>query len=127
MNINRIEEYLANEGYRPSLIEDCMLKFKREGIIYIIETDNNDEEFIKIIYPNFWSINDERERALADKAAQDVTRRIKVAKVYTVQQDNTWALIELFLPDEDALWPIFDRCISVLGAATNLFGETMRK
>jgi len=59
------------------------------------------------------------------EAADHVTRKIKVVKVFTVPNENTWAAIELFLPNEEAFRPILHRCMSALRAGVDLFVEAM--
>ncbi|MCL6595365.1 MAG: hypothetical protein K6V73_04045, partial [Firmicutes bacterium] len=51
-------EFLAEEGYRPRLDADGDVVFKVEGGAYYILLDE-DEEFFRLIYPNFWPLETE--------------------------------------------------------------------
>jgi hypothetical protein len=119
-----IRDYLSNEGYAPQVDDDGDLLFKCEGGSYFIIIDEQDGEFYRLCYPNFWSIDNEPERAQVVKAAQAATGKTKVAKVFTVR-DNTWASIELFLGSADQMNVVFKRSMSALQTAVRNFREAM--
>ena len=52
--------------------------------------------FFRLVFPNFWEIESDGERAQALGAAQEATADTKVAKVFLVK-DNVWASVELFV------------------------------
>jgi hypothetical protein len=119
-----ILEYLREEGYLPKLDEDGDIVFKCEGRTYYVILDGNDEQFFRLVFPNFWSISDEEERARVMSAAQAATAKTKVAKIFPVK-DDTWASVELFLPSAEAFNAVFSRSMSALRAAVQTFREVI--
>jgi hypothetical protein len=119
-------DYLRGEGYLPSIDQDGDVKFKKEGGIYYIMFSEEDAEFFRLVFPNFWSIETTEERAKVEKAALHATAGTKVAKVFPVK-DNVWATIELFCSPPECFKPVFPRSMSALRAAVETFAEKMRE
>ena len=65
--INYLHQLLKEEGYLPKIDDDGDLVFKSEGKFLCIFADSNDQEFVRISLPNFWSIDSEPEREVAMK------------------------------------------------------------
>ena len=124
--IQNFEAFLKEEGYAPILDADGDLVFKCEGRTYLILLEDNDEEFFRIVFPNFWRIESPAEREAVQRAALQATAETKVAKVYPLG-DNTWATIEMFCPTVEEAKPVFERSMNALHAAVALFVEEMRK
>lgn len=126
MDISKIKNYLEEEGFRPKIDEDGDIVFKYEGGTYFIDSDKADELFIRIGFPNFWPIENDDERTRAIKAAHELTKDIKVAKIYVVD-GHVWGTVELFLNDEDTFASIFPRCMLALQGAVQGFISSMEK
>lgn len=118
-------DWLGNEGYRPSLDRDGDLVFKREGKSYLILFEEGDPMFMRLIFPNFWSIDSEAERAPIAQACTLASANTKVAKVFPVG-DNVWASIELFCTSVGQFQGVFERSLSALGSAVERFVREMR-
>jgi len=118
-------EFLAEEGYVPRLDEDGDVVFKCEGMTFIIVTEE-DEQYFRMVCPNFWSIDSEEELDRVAHAACEVTSRIKVAKVYPVE-GNTWAAVEMYCSPPEAVLPVLRRAISTLRHVINAFQSAMRE
>ncbi len=82
----------------------------REGVFD--HHDENDEEFFRLVYPGFWSIESELEREKAQRALT-ATAQTKVAKVFLVC-DNTWASIEMFCSPPEVFRTAFHRSLRAL-------------
>jgi len=121
-------DFLAEEGYRPYMDEDGDVVFKSEGLTYVIITEEEDEEFVSLVLPNFWSIDSEKELARALKAANEVNRSIKAVKVY-VRKDgkNTIAAVEMFVKTPESFNLVFERSLRALKGAVARFAELMRE
>jgi hypothetical protein len=72
-------DYLADEGYRPSIDEDGDVQFKQEGRMYYIGVSEDDPEYFRVVLPNIWRIESEQERIQVLVAADAVTATTKVA------------------------------------------------
>lgn len=126
MDLSKIKEYLSEEGYRPQLDEDGDISFKSEGKYYIIQGYQNDAEFIRLIAPNLWEIDDPATLEQAYIQANKVTCDIKSAKVFVNRDEtNVWASIELFMPDSEVFIAVFPRCLSALDGAVSKFHQAM--
>ncbi len=123
--VQRFQEFLREEGYPSTVDAEGDIVFKCEGHTYLILLEENDEQFFRIVFPNFWRIESQEERQQVERAALHATAETKVAKVYPLG-DNTWATIELFCPTPEEAKAVFERCLSALRAAVALFVEKMR-
>jgi hypothetical protein len=118
--------FLRKEGYLPSVDEDGDVVFKFEGRTYLVLLDDKDDEFFRLVFPGFWEITSEEERIMVERAALTATAETKVAKVFPVR-DNTWATIELFVPDIESAQRVFNRSLRALQTAVRTFVEQMQK
>ena len=112
--------YLKEEGFSPTVNQYEDVEFKFEGLPCVIDIDHRDEEFFRIIVPNFFRVNDEDERALALAAANSATVKVKVVKIMVVG-DYAWASIEMFLASPDAFKAVFRRSLRALQAGMRHF------
>jgi hypothetical protein len=118
--------YLAEEGFSPKFDSDGDVVFKYEGRSYVIIIDENDEEFFRLVFPNFWSIDTDEERDKVLMAANYSTAKTKVTKIFTVR-DDTWAAIEMFYSPPEAFKIGFRRALSALQTGVNNFLEKVRR
>jgi hypothetical protein len=120
--------YLKREGYLPEMDSDGDIRFKKEGHIYLIDVraQADDPQYLRIIFPNFWSIDNDIERLEVLAAADYVNSTLKVVKVYTVK-NNTWAVIEIFISNQEDFKDIFSRIMSVLSGGVERFATKMRE
>lgn len=122
--ISVILEHIRTEGYVPTIDDDGDILFKAEGRSYFVILDENDEQFYRLAFPNFWSIDDEDERERVIHAASHATTKTKVAKIFPVK-DDTWASVELFLSGPEEFNGVFVRSLSALQSAVRTFREAM--
>ena len=119
-------DYLTEEGYRPRIDDDGDLIFKCEGTLYALCFDEDDENYLRLLCPNFWPFDDAAEKAKAVRAANDVNTAVKVAKILCIG-DNTTCTAELLFDDLADARPVFNRMKSVIGTAMNRFVSKMRE
>lgn len=118
-------EFLVNEGYAAKIDEDGDVVFKCEGMTFFISI-TDDDEYFRLICANFWSIEDDAERARVVLAAGEVNARIKVAKVYPVQ-DDTWASLEMYCSPPSAVLPVLLRAMGTLRGIVSAFRDAMHE
>jgi hypothetical protein len=118
-------DYLRNEGYVPQLDEAGNVLFKFEGKLFIVTTDDNDLQFLRVVMPNFWEIESEQEKRLAMEVTNQVNERIKVSKVVVNRNNHVWAMAEQFIDSTPNLEDFFKRTIRVLKAAADEFAQRM--
>lgn len=117
-------DVLLDEGYRATFDDDGDVVFKAEGLNLIVILDD-DETFFRLVMPNIWSIDSPSERANAVRAAHDVTKEIKVAKVFCTE-NSVWCSAELFFGEADHFKSVINRVIQVVCLSRNRFAEKMR-
>lgn len=117
-------DFLKEEGYAPKVDSDGDVAFKAEGKNYYIEVNEDDSEYFRIVFPNFWEIESEDERVAVAFAASTASRKTKVAKVYLVG-DNTSISAEILLSDPASFRDHFGRMIGMILTALETFQEEM--
>lgn len=125
-NVQLMMDWLTREGYRPNIDKDGDIVFKREGKTFLILFEEADELFMRLVFPNFWSIDTETERLQIAQASTLATANTKVAKVFPVG-DNVWASIELFCANIGQFQAVFERSLSALAASVDRFIREMRQ
>jgi hypothetical protein len=124
---DRLMEFLATEGYRPTLRPDGDIVFKHDGGVYAVRFDAKDDQYLAVAFPNFWQLETDAEVARAFRSANRVTVGIKAAKVLVLEEARqVWAAVELFAVGTEPVEAIFRRILSVLRAAVDRFAEEMR-
>lgn len=118
-------EMLLSLGYRYESDGDGDLVFMREGRTYVLLAHEEDRQFVSILFPNFWPIENERERSAAYVAACEATANTKGAKVYPVR-DNMFASREMLVSEPEQLDLVFERGMSMLQAVVRNFVEEMQ-
>ena len=119
-------DYLVEEGFRPTVDSDGDVTFKAEGGLYCIDIDENDDEYFRILYPNFWKVESEQERTRVISASNYATMVTKVAKVYLRSDDkDTCAAVEMFVNPPENFKPVFARAMRALRSSVKTFVEKM--
>lgn len=118
--------FLKREGYIPKLDEDGDISFKSESKNYYIFIDEKDPQFFRLVFPGFWEIENEKERARVLMAASHATWQTKCAKVFMVK-DNVWASIEIFVAEPKDFEPVFSRSMAALRTSVSNFVAKMRE
>lgn len=119
-------DFLRSEGFRPVLDEAGDLVFKCEGRYYCVTIDETDPLYFRLVFPDFWQLENEPERHWARIAAAEVTAEFKVVKLYA-QNDTVQASAELFLAHPGDFRHVFERCLTALQGAVRRFGELMER
>ncbi|MCU7805451.1 MAG: hypothetical protein KZQ96_19845 [Candidatus Thiodiazotropha sp. (ex Lucinoma borealis)] len=119
-------EFLSEEGYRPQIGDSGLISFNSDGMNYFVLIDENDDQFFRLVVPNFWSIDNEDVRRMVQAAGDDSSASTKVAKIFTVD-DNVWAAYESFFSTPEHFKGIFPRALSVLNTSVQNFAARMRE
>ena len=118
-------EFLEDEGMQPTLDSSGAVIFESRGRFYYLIVDDDDPQYFRLLYPNFWSLDGSADRQRALLAAAEVTAGIKVAKVYVLGEDAQ-AAAEMFLADPRDLHQVFARTLRALQGAVRRFSELMQ-
>lgn len=122
---NLVKDWLSNEGYKYDVDSDGDIRFKYQGRTYFCTSDNQDEQFFRIIMPGIYEVENNRVKVL--EAINTVTRDIKVLKAFLVE-DSLWLAIEMFVDSSPEVEDFMDRCLTIIDAgwrriANEIFGE----
>jgi len=118
-------DFLTTEGFNPEM-EEGFIRFRTDEGVFLVVVDAEDEEYFRLIFPNFWPIENGAERLQVLAACDAATGETKVAKIFTVR-DNVWGTIELFLERSEYFRGVFQRCMRALNVAVATFVEKMRE
>lgn len=122
--LQTIRTILKDAGFQPR-VQDDYVAFQHEGGTYVIPVDSDDEAYVRLIFPNFWSIDDAKEHARVLEVAAMVTSRMKNVKVYP-HEGNTMACVELLMPRVEDFARVFPRALAALQTAARNFQLTMQ-
>jgi len=124
---DRLMEFLATEGYRPSLRPGGDIVFKSDGGLYVIRPDPSDGQYLSIAFPNFWPLKTDAEVTRAFQAANRATAGTKAAKVIVLEEyRDVWATVESFADGTAQFEATFDRILAALRFGVQKFGDEMR-
>lgn len=115
-----MKEYLANEGYRYDIDSDGDIHFKYEGVNLYFTDNGDDQSFFRIIMPNIYEVENNREKVL--EAVNAVCRDIKVVKAFLLR-DSLWLAVEMFIDGTPDVGDFFSRCLGALMAARKKAAE----
>lgn len=123
--VKMLNDFLVGEGYVPTVGDDENIRFKCEGGCYILMTREDDPQYIRLCFPNFWLIESETEMLGVLLACNRINRRCKVVKAFATE-DDTWLVVELMFENMEQFKPLFNRCIHQIQYAINIFRDTMK-
>ena len=119
-------DFLRDEGYKPVVDDDGDVRFKYEGKTYFIQVSENDPQYFRIAFANFWPIENEKELGQAFVAANDSNMKSKVSKVLIIRE-NVWVSLEIFVGHPDDFKQVFSRSMSALNNGVDGFVKKMRE
>ncbi len=126
--MNRIEQYqamLADEGYRPTLDEDGDLVFKVEGETFILWSDPDDEEYVRIVTGYLLDDGTDLNRALS--VASSMNYRMKAVKFTVLGGGKSAAFsMEAFYGESEHFKPFVSRVLKALKAGSDDYFAKLR-
>jgi len=120
--------YLKVQGYQPSIDSDGDVQFKAEGGTFFIIVDTRDLQSFRILYPNFWEIESQEEKAQVIKVVNYINRTTKVVKVYlNSREDDVSMDANIFIEKPEDFKKFFPRMIDLLLKERREFKEKMNE
>ena len=117
--------FLRSEGYLPQINQVDDIIFKAEGNTFIVMIDENDEQFLNLILPNFYQIEGNLELNKAFRVANIVNQNVKVGKIIISNNKHVWAIAEQFIDSTPDLEDFFKRTIRAVLRAAEDFQSKM--
>jgi len=125
---NMYTSFLKEQGYQSNIDSDGDVQFKAEGRTFYIIVDSRDLQSFRILYPNFWEIESEDEKAKVVKVVNYINRTTKVAKVYlNSREDDVSMDVNIFVEKPENFKVFFRRMIDLLLEERREFREKMNE
>ena len=106
-----VENWLKEQGFRSERDEDGDLRFHYEGVGLFCCKDDNDDRFLRIIMPNIYDVDGDREKVL--EAINTICRDIKAIKAFLLN-DKLWLSLEMFIDTTPDIDDFIERCLDIL-------------
>lgn len=103
---------------------DGDVQFQYQEKTYFFDVDENDPTFFRLVLANIWPIESEEERLEVLRAMDIANNKVKVAKIYMVE-DNIWVGVEMFQDEGDDYEAYFDRSLKSILDCIDYFVEAM--
>lgn len=116
--------FLHEKNLFSKVDEDGDIQFKYDDKTFFLDVDQKDPNFFRLVLANIWPIESEEERERALQAMDIANRKVKVAKMYMVQ-DNIWVCVEGFQYKSDDYEAYFDRSLDVIVRCVKYYKEAM--
>lgn len=117
---NKYLGFLIREGYDPSIDDDGDVQFTYEDDIYFISIMPSDKSFFRIGRLDALELTTESEIDRVIKICHDITKDVKVSKVYW-HNDVLWTSTELLIANDDDYEGIFERAMELTSIAFSDF------
>lgn len=126
MKLDEINAMLSREGFQTTLDEEgSVISFKFEGGNFILHLDQEDSDYVRIMFPGFWEFSDV-ERANLSVIAHDCTRDLKAAKVVLMERD-VWVSVEFWVTTVEELSRVYVRCLDAAKEMARTFVNKVRE
>jgi hypothetical protein len=126
LDLEKIRAGLVAKGYTPMEGPSPNgFGFMFEGGSYYLDLDISDENYIRVGFPNFFTVKPEN-HLLALKAANKVTESMKAVKVYLID-NQVYCSVEQFVRNEEDVTYFLMRYLRTLQGGTRYFLEQLSK
>ncbi len=113
-------DQLKAMGFEPVALGEVGYVFQYEDMNFLYRTDDDDEQFLRIVIPFLFEVTDEN-RVTVLEAMHDTVLLLKYAKMYIMDGTTVWAVYEHRLSAADDLSELLEHIICVLVAAARVF------
>lgn len=120
MNATEIIRLVNKHITDAKKLRNDIYSFSKDGGSFLLATDENDENFVSLLFPSFWHYESEDDSYKALSVAYMATKKIKSAKIYIVEK-SAWAAVEVFSDSEKSFSFVFTNYINVMLAAAQYF------
>lgn len=115
-------EYMEDNGYDDAFIDsDGDVQFTYNDHDYFIETNEDNNQFFRVVLWNFWPIESQTESVQAAFACNEVNKERLVAKAYITNDDQVWIACEAFFDSPDMFKPVFERMMEQIELGIDTF------
>ena len=123
--MTNVFSYLKAQGLMPTE-EEYGISFKYQMKNFIVFSDDDDENFFRLMLPGIFDVNDEN-RGDVLEAANMTNNDMKAVKVTIFGDNGVWVFFEQFFDSTPVFDDIIPRGINILLASQNNFYENLKK
>jgi hypothetical protein len=116
--------FLGEQGYRFTVDADGDLRFMREGLEFILFTDEEDDQYFRMSLPWVFAPGSPDEWLRGLRTANKVNQKFKAVKA-VLYEKSLWLYIESFFEPPENFQSVFDRCLDTLVCARRGFLESV--
>lgn len=120
-----LRDFLTRQGYQVDT-QSGSLVFSSEGLTYAVLPDDQDPQFVQILFPKFWVCRSSEEQSFAYRAAVTASADTKAEKIILLDA-NVSAVAEMFSSSAENTQAIFFRVLSTLRSAAGRFQDEMNR
>ena len=120
------KKWFSENGIIYNIDDDGDLHFKYQMRNFYILDPHDDKQFLQVMLPNIWSIDDEKERADALQVANMLNMKRKALKVF-ITKTNTVLTVEMFIDNTPDVEDFMERILDILIEGRSLFAQEMHK
>lgn len=120
MNASEIVRLTKNHITEVKEIKKNLYSFSKDGGKFFLATDEDDKNFVQLLFPSFWHYESEDDSYKALSVAYMSTKKIKSAKIYIIEK-SAWATVEVFSDSEKSFSMVFTKYIDAMLAAAQYF------
>lgn len=119
------KRWFSENGIIYNIDEDGDLHFRYQMCNFYIINPHDDKQFLQVMLPNIWSIEDEKERTDALQVANMLNMKRKALKVF-ITSTNTVLTVEMFIDNTPDVEDFMERVLDLLIQGRTLFAQEMR-
>lgn len=117
--------YLNDKGYSPEIDKDGDIMFSYNDKRYYITLDLKDPQFFRVARLANLKLSTPTNITKAKEICHDLTRNLKVTKVYW-SNGQLWCSSEQYLANSEDYKDIFDRTLRLTESAYNQFAKAWK-
>ena len=124
-NFGLFKKWFTDNGIIFNIDDDGDLHFKYQMCDFYILDSKDDQQFLEVMLPHIWQIDNEEELFKANSIANKLNRQRKALKVFTTDT-NTILTVEMVLDKTPDVDDFMERILDILIQGRLSFAEEMR-
>ncbi|MBQ3732339.1 MAG: YbjN domain-containing protein [Bacteroidales bacterium] len=117
--------YLKEQGLCPQVDDDGDIIFKYQMLTFIYFENDEDEKFFRLALPGIYDVTEDNRISVLE-AANEVNKRLKVAKVF-IPNNDVWVSAETLMDDTPELDDFVPRILNILLGSRQTFYEIVNE
>ena len=118
-------DYLASEGYKPSIDEDDDVLFKAEGYSFYVDNDKSDDTYLQIVLPYIMELDEDdlMSTMAAMAACNQITQDKKIVQAYITDDGDVMLCTDTYIGSAGNMNEFIDSSIIFMIRAISAFHD----